>query len=307
MSNLLYSHEHLLYDLKRLCRRYHPLITADTIAFTQDGRAIVCLVLGNPHAARHLLFQASIHGREYVNSLLVMKQTEAFLEGYPNARYCGISYEELLTSVCFHILPMSNPDGVAISQLGPCAIRNTDLRQRLCTIFSKISPTPKEDFWKHWKSNASGVDLNRNFSAGWEEYQGNDLPGPEKYKGPFPASEAETRAILTTAREVPVCCVISLHSSGNLIYWDYGSHEMLRHQEAAVAQLISSVTGYPLLSSRKSSADAAGCSDYFVRVRKIPAVTIENGSGPCPLESEEFPALWKANRELLPAFAHFYR
>lgn len=306
MSDLLYSYEELLQNLQRLSRRYHPLAFSDTLAVTGDGRAIVRLILGNPRAKRHLLIQASIHGREYVNSLLVMKQAESFLEGYPHAMYGGISYRKLLSSVCFHILPMSNPDGVSVSQQGPGAIRNANLRKPLCKACRGISPDQQEFFWKRWKANAAGVDLNRNFPAGWAGYQGSPLPGPEKYKGPFPFSEAETRAILTAARGIPVCCVISLHSSGNLIYWDYGSRGWLHHQEAALARLASSVTGYSLVSSRENFSDAAGCSDYFVRVRGIPAITIENGIGPAPIAKEEFPSLWERNRKLLPALACFY-
>ncbi len=306
MSELLYSYEDMLNNLQMLCRRYRPLAQSRTIALTGDGRAIVLLTLGNPHARKHLLIQASIHGREYVNSLLAMKQAEAFLAGYPCSLYCGISYRKLLNSVCFHILPMANPDGVAISQQGPRAIRNAALRQKLCAACPGISPGQRIDFWKRWKANASGVDLNRNFSAGWQEYQGAPLPGPEKYKGPFPASEPETRAILAAARGIPVCCVISLHSSGNLIYWDYGSSGKLYEQETALAWMLSRVTGYPAVSVWNASADAAGCSDYFVRVRKIPAVTIENGAGSAPVGLEEFGALWAANRKLLPALARFY-
>ena len=306
MSELLYSHEEMLRNLQMLCRRYRPLAFARTTALTRDGRAIVLLTMGNPRAKKHLLIQASIHGREYVNSLLVMKQAKAFLEGYPCSRYLGISYKELLNSVCFHILPMTNPDGAAICQQGPRAIRNSALRQKLCAACRGIPPRQRADFWKRWKANVSGVDLNRNFSAGWQEYQGAPLPGPEKYKGPHPASEPETRAILAAAREVPVCCVISLHSSGNLIYWDYGSSGNLHQQETALARMLSAATGYPAVSVQKDSADAAGCSDYFVRVRGIPAATIENGAGPAPVGREEFPALWAASRKLLPALAHFY-
>lgn len=100
--------------------------------------------------------------------------------------------------------------------------------------------------------------------------------------------------------------MISLHSSGNLIYWDYGSSGNLHQQETALARLLSAATGYPAVSVQKDSADAAGCSDYLVRVRGIPAATIENGAGPAPVGREEFPALQTACRELLLALAHFY-
>ena len=72
MSELLYSHEEMLRNLQMLCRRYRPLAFARTTALTRDGRAIVLFTMGNFHAKKQLLIQASIHGREYTNPLLAM-------------------------------------------------------------------------------------------------------------------------------------------------------------------------------------------------------------------------------------------
>ena len=99
---------------------------------------------------------------------------------------------------------------------------------------------------------------------------------------------------------------ISYHSTGSVIYWDYGSSGEVYEKDAELAGLVSSLTGYERSSSVQSAQDAAGCSDYFVLKEYIPSVTIENGYSACPIGIEEFPSIWASNAELLPALAYNY-
>ena len=165
--------------------------------------------------------------------------------------------------------------------------------------------TKTGEYWKRWKANARGVDLNRNFDSGWRSFQGASMPSADHYKGPYPGSEPEVEAILSVAEEYPLACTLSYHSSGNVIYWDYGCGGELLERERKLARLAGRVTGYEQVSSIQDAQDAAGCSDYFVLERGIPSVTIENGAGECPLSMEEYPAIWSANRFLWPALARF--
>lgn len=100
--------------------------------------------------------------------------------------------------------------------------------------------------------------------------------------------------------------LISYHSTGSVIYWDYGSSGEVYEKDAELAGLVSSLTGYERSSSVQSAQDAAGCSDYFVLKEYIPPVTIENGYSACPIGIEEFPSIWASNAELLPALAYNY-
>lgn len=62
------------------------------------------------------------------------------------------------------------------------------------------------------RKNANGVDLNRNFVRGW--CGGSSDPSSNYYKGPSPASEAETKVLRTLlAREKPVVYV-NIHDWG---------------------------------------------------------------------------------------------
>ncbi|MCH1981140.1 peptidase [Ruminococcus sp. OA3] len=294
-------YEWLKEKLDQLVYSNPERLQVEARARTADGREILEAVLGSTQSRYHILIQAAIHGREYMNALLAVQQIEEALK----------NYNELLEQVCFHVLPMSNPDGVVISQRGIEGIRHAGIRKELEQCYQNDMCTGKaeknrKEYWKRWKANARGVDLNRNFDSGWELFQGVSIPSADHYKGPYPESEPEVRAILSVAEEYPLTCTVSYHSSGNVIYWDYGCGGELLDQDRKLAQTVSRVTGYEQVSSVQDAQDGAGCSDYFVLERGIPSVTIENGAGECPLSMEEYPSIWSANRFLWPALERLY-
>ena len=267
-----YTYDEMQQDIVALQAEYPAFFQVDSLGKSVEGRDITEVILGNENSKYHVLIQASMHAREYMNSILAMNQIEDYLqEKWENCR--GLYREnEAGEAVCFHVIPMVNPDGVTLCQNR----KNSRL----------------------WKANARGVDLNRNFDVGWESYIGTPGPASEGYKGLFPASEPETQAILKAAPKYdPVCC-IAYHSSGNLIYWDYGCQGEIRSRETALAACVSASTGYPLHSTIADTTDSAGCSDYFVLKLGIPAVTIENGEEDCPLKAEEYKEIYRRNKNL---------
>ena len=308
----LYTYEQMMDDLSRMEEAFPDLMTVKICGESLDGRDIPEVLLGNQSVSRHIFIQASIHAREYINTLVAMKQIEQLLLHHGDGSYSGVSYDELLGDVCFHILPMSNPDGVTISQFGIEGIRDSSLRKKVKDCYENdlyYGRTEKDmdAYLKTWKANARGVDLNRNFDAGWETYEGVSYPSSDHYKGPTPVSEPETRAIVDAVHACQAILTISYHSTGSVIYWDYGSEGDVYEQDANLARLVSSITGYERSSSVQSSQDAAGCSDYFVLEEAVPSVTIENGYSACPIGIDEFPSIWASNEDLLPALAYNYR
>ncbi|HIU74374.1 MAG TPA: peptidase M14 [Candidatus Pelethocola excrementipullorum] len=308
MKDVLYTYEQMIGDLNLMESKYPDKMSVGEAGTSLDGREIMEVILGNQESSNHILIQASIHGREYLNTILAMKQLEDILKNFENGSYRGVSYEKLFDNVCFHILPMTNPDGVTISQSGPDGIRDFFLRKQLEKCYHNDlehgeGESSREEYWRRWKANARGVDLNRNFDSGWKEYQSVNYPSSDHYKGEKPESEPEVQAILRLAEEYPIVCTISYHSSGEVVYWDYGSSGSVLEADRKLADLVSELTGYPKESSVQSEQDAAGCSDYFVLECGIPSVTIENGSGECPLSMEEFASIWGSNALLWPALA----
>lgn len=306
----LYTYEQMESDLQQLSDFYPEYLSVDSAGITPDDRNIWVATLGNMSSNKHIFIQSSIHGREYMNTLLTMKSLEYYLDKYDTGRYKEYTYREIFSQLCFHIMPMSNPDGVSISQNGPYAIRNKKLRSIIYECLSSDMENEKTtinefEYWKLWKANARGVDLNRNFDCGWHAYKGRLRASADHYKGESPESEMETRTIIRVIKKYSTVVAISNHSAGNVIYWDYGSRGRIHELGGQLVKLISEVTGFEAVSSLKSEQDAAGCSDYAVLELGIPAFTIESGRGVCPLEIDEFDKLWIANRDVWAAAACF--
>ena len=158
-----------------------------------------------------------------------------------------------------------NPDGAALCHRGINGIRNKKLKEKLLEM-------KEEDFMK-WKSNARGVDLNRNFAAFWEEYQcEKQEPSSEQYKGECPESEVETKFLTKLTRKEKFQATISYHSSGEVIYWDFGQQGKLREDTKKLAKIIGDTTGYELIEGWDTTAPA-GYKDWALLEMKIPSVT----------------------------------
>jgi hypothetical protein len=72
-----------------------------------------------------------------------------------------------------------------------------------------VVPTINPDGLAHdARTNAHGVDLNRNFPSGDWRLQGQ---GTSTYSGPSPASEPETRVMLRFLRTIEPWTVVSMH------------------------------------------------------------------------------------------------
>lgn len=306
-----YSYDDMMEDLASMAYYFPDRTTLRTLGETADGREIPEAVLGDPESETHLIFQYTMHAREYINSLLAMRQLEDYLLHYDEPVIGETTYRELFEKVCFHVIPMDNPDGVMISQEGPEAIRDEELRDGLEAIFEYDDDHgyvkgSREQYWRRWKANARGVDVNRNFDSGWDGYSGHGAPSTERYKGEAPGSEAESRIILALEKEYPVAACISYHSAGGTVYWDYGSSGDIYDRDKELVNIVTMLTGYSASSSVVTSQDAAGCSDYFVLELEIPAVTIETGSGNCPLPAGDLEELWEENRLVWPSLANRY-
>lgn len=287
---LLYEYETMEKELRNLLYQYQGKLWIDSLGKSFDDREIYRIIVGNKNAGRKLLFTGTIHGREYMTAKLLVKQTEYFLQ---NISKNGIENYD----VAIHIIPMVNPDGAALCHRGINGIRNKKLKEKLLEI-------KEEDFMK-WKSNARGVDLNRNFAAFWEEYQcEKQEPSSEQYKGECPESEVETKFLTKLTRKEKFQATISYHSSGEVIYWDFGQQGKLREDTKKLAKIIGDTTGYELIEGWDTTAPA-GYKDWALLEMKIPSVTIEIGKGDSPLLEGEFPEIWKKNKNVWKNILHF--
>ena len=294
----LYTYNMMVSDLQTIADRYPEHLTLGSAGTTEDGRELFVVGLGNPLAERSFLIVAATHGREYMTAQLVMKQIEFYAANYETGSYNGVPLKELFEKNYFRVMPMVNPDGVSVSELGEAGIRRDDLRANLRSIYASdlakgFAGNDYAYYLTRWKANANGVDLNRNFSPGWETVNERSAPSSDFYKGPVPGSEKESQALVNVVNEMRhLQAVISYHSYGDLVYWQYGQQEPLWSANRELAQHISNHAGHYLAGY----SNEAGFTNWCIRVKGIRAVVVETGRVPTPLPLSEFADLWNRHR-----------
>ena len=292
-----YDYNEMKKDLQQLNVYYPDYVTVQSIGKSSDNREIYSAVLGNPDAKKHILIQGSMHAREYINTQLLMSQLEYYLIRYEKGTYNGVSYKKMFNEVAVHIIPMANPDGVTLSQYGLNGIQDKKLALSLKGM-------QKSSNFARWKANAKGVDLNRNFSFGWSKEAGASKRGSMNYAGAKAESEQETKVLVKYTKSIKgLKTVLSYHSMGNIIYWNYGQTGKLMSKSKELVNLVKDITGYRLVTQSSKSIPYGGYSDYVVRELGIPAVTLETGILYAPVNHSQFDTIWKQNKTIIPAVA----
>ena len=296
-----YSYDDFLHDMKIICDAYPAQAQAVKLCDTPDGRGVYDIVVGDPNGANQILIFGAMHAREYITVQVVMRQlceTLAQLNG-DGGSYRGVSAAEILQGVTIHFVPLNNPDGVSISQFGLQGVNNPTLRGQVAAM--------NDGDLEQWKANARGVDLNRNFDAGWQEFRGAAQPSPERFKGAYPGSEPEAAALIRLTQDYHIKRAISYHTCGALIYWYYKQSGAVLSRSEKFAQEISRATGYPL-DDDYTAVDAAGYKDWAVYKLGVPAITIEvgaeNGYYDNPVPQRYFSGIWQRNRDVVLATAY---
>ncbi len=128
--------------------------------------------------------------------------------------------------------------------------------------------------------NGAGVDINRNFpSSSWRVNYEDTI----HYPGAAPASEPETRSIMSLLERHPPDLLITLHAALGCVNWD-GPAER-------IAAVMARVNGYPLCSYL--GYETPGSLGTYAGIdRRIPMVTIElRDTNAVDLVKENLPAL----------------
>jgi g-D-glutamyl-meso-diaminopimelate peptidase len=277
LTGYYYTYDDMKKDLAGLAARYPDTMSYRSYGISADGRDLYVATLGNPDAPKQVIITAGMHAREYVNPFVVMQQLEYYLAHYDTVRYDGHMLRDLFTEVCFVIVPMTNPDGITLAQEGIDAIRSEEIRQTVRDICGDMSTKALNDYLNmYWKSNALGVDINRNFDVLWNEhYDGVGRPSVKNYKGTAAMSEVETAYLvaLTESLSNPVASVC-LHSQGEIIYWRCFQEGALEVQNERLAKIAARVTGYGIIDENQSEPSY---SNWTILAHGIPTITVETG------------------------------
>lgn len=207
------------------------------------------------------------HGREWLTTSLIMEMLERYLEAYHNKQNYGSYPTSIFDEVAIWFVPMVNPDGVTIQQQG---LQQAPLHLHSDLFFENMfSP----DFSK-WKANGLGVDLNRQYPAGWEELSTEpSTPWYQFYRGNSPLEAMEVKAVVSLTKKIQPEAAVAYHSSGREIFWNYQNGPN-KKRDRQLAKKVSKLTGYPLSKPQKNAV-GGGFTDWFITEFHKPGMTIE--------------------------------
>lgn len=288
--NQVYSYNEMVRDIKNLQQAYPELITYKVVGKSEYGRDIYAVSLG--HGKAKTFINGSHHAREWLTTNLNMYMIEEYAKAYvKNGRISGYDVKSILNSTTIWFIPMVNPDGVTLQQEGlkafPKSVHN-----------ELINMNNGSTNFKRWKANAKGVDLNRQYAAGWATIKNNPgKPHYQNFKGYTPESAAETKTIIKFIREINPEMSVAYHSSGQIIFWNYLQTGARYDRDHIYAKKISSMTGYKLVYP-VGTPSGGGFTDWFISSQKKPAFTIEIApySGQTNPPVSEFKNVWNQNK-----------
>ncbi|MBQ8748614.1 MAG: hypothetical protein IJZ14_02265 [Oscillospiraceae bacterium] len=276
-----YTYDQMVADMAALQAAYPDSVTVSGIGESELGRNIPVMLVGNPQAPNHVLLQGVMHAREHFTAWLLM----AIIDH-------SLSAKLLSDNVCYHVIPMSNPDGVCISQSQTLNDSQTEIYQR--DIACGYTGYDSKTYAQKWKANALGVDLNRNFPSGWENSLERPLPSSERFRGDSPLCAAESKALANYTQSRHFSATFSFHSHGSVLYYAYGSKQPVNDLSYSLALAVQQPTGYRPIGGYDGTS-GAGYKDWAIDALEIPSITVEIGSNSTPLE----------NRDLYNTFARF--
>ena len=262
---------------------------------SEAGRVIEALQLGQEGPP--VLLAAAIHGEERLTALFLLRLCEELCCGLDRGgRVADLELRRAFAGRQLWMIPLCNPDGAEI------ALHGAEAAGPYAPLVRRIAG----EHPSFWQANARGVDLNHNFDAGWQQLHqmerqaGIDGPAPRQWGGPAPESESETRALTRLCRETPFRYLVTLHTQGEEIYWEYG--ERTPPAAAVMAEIAATVSGYRA-AAPEGLASHGGYKDWFIRETGRPGFTVELGKGKNPLPVSCFEEAYEQAREMLLLFA----
>lgn len=287
-TNISYSYEILKINLNTL-KDLYPFIEISNVGKSVLGNDIPVIKIGN--GQNEVFYSASFHANEWICSPLLMKFLADYCYCYQNnLNIYGYNARSLYANSTIYIMPMVNPDGVNLvtGEINP----NSSLYTNTKLIADNYPEIPFPD---GWKANIRGVDLNLQFPAGWEQAkqikysQGVISPAPRDFVGYGPLTEPESLAVYNFTLEHNFRLVISFHTQGKVIYWQF--QNFLPEDSFYIGTQFANSSGYSLEETPFNSS-FAGYKDWFILFYNRPGYTVECGLGDNPLPISQFDEIY---------------
>lgn len=293
-ANVPYTSTLVSYICEGLIVRY-PFIQAGIIGKSVMGKEIPYLKIGK--GSIEVFYNASHHANEWITTPVLLKFIEEYAAAYiTGEKIFDTLAVELFNKSTLYLVPLVNPDGV---DLVNGVIPDGKYLSQARSISARYPEIP---YPNGWKANISGIDLNLQYPANWEQAkeikfsQGFTTPAPRDFVGAAPLTEPESLAVYNFTLKHNFMLTLSYHSQGKLIYWKYLDFEPARSYE--IAQYFGDVSGYSVEETPYASG-FAGYKDWFIQEYDRPGYTIEVGIGASPLPLSQFDEIYRDNIGIL--------
>lgn len=283
-----YSYAQMLRDMLGLMAAYPGLVASSNAGYSTEGRQLPVLMLGTGRTK--VFFCAAHHAGDYIASAYLMYTANIFARAAADQKKFG-SYDikKLLQACTVYIMPMVNPDGVALVQGGLKAMQYPEK----IAAMTRVRPSYYE-----WEANANGVDLNRQYPAHWEKSRAEvSTPASAAYKGAEPVSEPEVKAVINLCKKNVFRSAVSFYTKGETIaYADEDTDAKLPGAQAFAGRL-AGVSGYTVKPvSTDPAAYGARFEHWFREAFLYPGLLVTlapagNDAMP-PREKDFFGLIW---------------
>ena len=267
-----YTYAQMKQQMKMLKNKYSDYCEMTEIGSSVKGHSLYDFTIGSKEADSSVLVVGTMHARECICAAVLMQEIEYYLSNY-NCMIGGMKPADVLENTQIHYVVMANPDGVEISQKS----------------------------YARWKSNARGVDLNRNFPT--KKFVSGGTKGAEGYSGKKALSEPESQAVaaltvkLKTKQKLQG--VINYHAMGRIIYGSCSSKKIAKDTKT-MYQIAKRETNYIAApESSKTKSPGGQYREYVMYLLGIPSITIEVGKTWAPCFYYEYKTEFLKNKNVV--------
>jgi len=281
-----HTYQEMTDFFRSLQANHSDIMSLTSIGKTYQGRDIWMVKLSDNVQQEEnepgVLFMGAHHGNEKPGFEVLIFFIEYIIDHYTNESTPEV--RNALNSTQIYIIPMINPDGVEANIRKNCAPNHGPLGLgRSITSY--------------------GVNLNRNYADNWFLYYlfpiRYSLPfvfpdSSMNYRGPYPFSENETRAVKNFADMHNLSISISYHSYGQIIMYPWMHTTKQTPDEPifrSVGENISKINHYYLYVKQKHIINRMGgtlgtSENWLYREHGVIAFTIELCSQRAPTDPQ---------------------